>query len=189
MNEDFLHYIWKFQQFNPKNLEITSGEKLQVLKVGLHNLHSGPDFFNGQVRIGNTHWAGNIEIHTKSSDWNLHKHQDDAIYDKVILHVVWENDLAIYRKNGEEIPTLELKGRIRKRLLDRFQELTQNSSWIPCEAEMPVIDSALKRQLIDQKLVERLQRKANRVEQLLKTLKNDWEAVLFQQLAKYFGLK
>ncbi|MEQ8623935.1 MAG: DUF2851 family protein [Vicingaceae bacterium] len=189
MNEDFLHYIWKFQQFNPKNLEITSGEKLQVLKVGLHNLHSGPDFFNGQVRIGNTHWAGNIEIHTKSSDWNLHKHQDDAIYDKVILHVVWENDLAIYRKNGEEIPTLELKGRIRKRLLDRFQELTQNSSWIPCEAEMPVIDSALKRQLIDQKLVERLQRKANRVEQLLKTLKNDWEAVLFQQLAKYFGFK
>jgi len=189
MNEDFLHYIWKFQQFNPKDLETTSGEKLEVIKTGLHNFNSGPDFFNGQIRLEKTRWAGNIEIHVKSSDWKLHKHQNDAVYDKVILHVVWENNQAVYRKNGEEIPTLELKGLVQKRLLNRYQELNESKSWIPCEEEMPSINQILKRQLIDQKLVERLQGKADRIEQILATLKNDWEATFFQLLAKYFGFK
>lgn len=189
MNEDFLHYIWKFQQFNPKNLETTSGEKLEVIKTGFHNLNSGPDFFNGQIRLNTIRWAGNIEIHTKSSDWKLHKHQEDAVYDKVILHVVWENNQPVFRNNGDEIPTLELKGLVQKRLLNRYRELNQSKAWIPCEEEISGINPILKRQLIDQKLVERLQAKADRIEQVFATLKNDWEATFFHLLAKYFGFK
>ena len=92
MREDFLHYIWKFQLFNSNDLFSQEGEIVQVLKPGVHNVNAGPDFFNGQVILDKTRWAGNIEIHLKSSDWKQHNHQHDDAYDKVILHVVWEND-------------------------------------------------------------------------------------------------
>ncbi len=189
MNEDFLQYIWKFQQFNHNKLLTTSGDSIEILKAGLHNFHSGPDFFNGQIRLDGTRWAGNIEIHIKSSDWRRHKHQADAVYDKVILHVVWSNDQQVFRKDGQEIPTIELKGLVQKRLLDEYENLIKNSNWIPCYNQVAQTNQTLKRQLIDQKLVERLQIKSDRIEQLLLAQKNDWEASLYQLLAKYFGFK
>ena len=36
---------------------------------------------------------------------------------------------------------------------------------------------------------ERLEKKAEDINQLLKTSKNDWEAVLFKMLAKNYGIK
>lgn len=35
-----------------------------IVRSGSQNFDSGPDFFNGQVRIGTILWAGNIEIQT-----------------------------------------------------------------------------------------------------------------------------
>ena len=84
-NEDFLHYIWKFKRFNTQELTTTDGEAIQILKTGIHNQDAGPDFFNAQLKIGNTLWAGNVEIHIKSSDWDAHQHQTDAAYNNVIL--------------------------------------------------------------------------------------------------------
>ena len=48
--------------------------------------------FNAQVKIGNTTWAGNVEIHQKSSEWNKHRHTTDSAYNNVVLHVVYEHD-------------------------------------------------------------------------------------------------
>ena len=60
-------------------------------------MDTGPDFFNAQLSIGTQMWAGNVEIHVKSSDWYVHHHETDAAYDNVILHVVWEHNMEIYR--------------------------------------------------------------------------------------------
>lgn len=75
MQEDFLHYIWKYRKFKVKNLVAASGEKIALVSVGQHNLNAGPDFFNAQIKIGGQLWAGNVEIHVKSSDWFLHNHE------------------------------------------------------------------------------------------------------------------
>ena len=109
MKEDFLHYVWQSKQFDFANLTTTQGESLQILHSGNYLQQAGPDFFNAQIIIGNQKWAGNVEIHLNSSDWYLHHHERDENYDNVILHVVWENDTPVFRKDNTEIPILELK--------------------------------------------------------------------------------
>ena len=121
MTEEFLHYIWKYRLFDNKNLATTSGESLKIIKVGEHNTDSGPDFFNSRIKIGNTEWAGNIEVHISASDWIKHRHQNDKAYDNVVLHVVYESDRKIYRKNGELIPTLELKNKFDNTLIKKVR--------------------------------------------------------------------
>ena len=90
MKEDFLHYVWQYKKFDFSNLTTVSGEIITITNCGNYLQQTGPDFFNAQIVIGNQKWAGNLEIHIKSSDWYLHHHEKDANYDNVILHVVWE---------------------------------------------------------------------------------------------------
>ena len=115
--EDFLHYIWKYKLFDTSNLFTHNGIAITVLNFGLHNTDAGPDFFNGKVKIGATTWAGNIELHINSSDWIKHKHQDDKAYDNVVLHVVYNTDKDILDKEGNVIPTLELKDLIDQQII------------------------------------------------------------------------
>ncbi|MEQ8908462.1 MAG: DUF2851 family protein [Vicingaceae bacterium] len=189
MEEDFLHYIWKFKLFNQQGLTTTDGEKLDLLKVGVHNHDAGPDFFNGQIRLAGTRWAGNVELHLKSSDWFRHQHQTDKAYDKVILHVVWEADKVVKRKNGELIPTLELKGRVSKSKLEQYQNLTNGKDWVPCQSQLNNLDPSLKALQVERMLVERLEVKSRRINQILELHQNDWEQAFYHLLCKYFGFK
>ena len=188
MKEDFLHYIWKFKKFATADLKTSAGESLSITNSGQYLQLAGPDFFNAQIIIGNQKWAGNIEIHLKASDWYLHHHENDSNYDNVILHVVWENDAAVFRKNNSEIPVLELKYYVSKEILENYNSLTSPKSWIFCEKELRSIDGFLMKNWQERLFFERLERKANPIEQLLKETNFDWEAVLFCLLAKNFGL-
>ncbi|MCK5372280.1 MAG: DUF2851 family protein, partial [Cyclobacteriaceae bacterium] len=63
MEEAFLHFIWKFQQFKSRDLKTDSGQKITVLNPGYKNTDAGPDFSNAKVKIGEITWNGNVEIH------------------------------------------------------------------------------------------------------------------------------
>ena len=108
--EDFLHFIWQYRIYDHQNLYTLTGEKLNILHQGILNKNAGPDFSNAKISIGNTIWAGQVEIHVNASDWLLHQHQNDTAYENVVLHVVYESDKLISRKDGTLIPTLILKG-------------------------------------------------------------------------------
>ena len=123
MQEDFLHYVWQYKEFEVLNLKTTLGEAIYIKAVGQHNHDSGPDFFNSQLEINNQLWAGNVEIHVKSSDWYLHSHETDVIYENVILHVVWEHDVEVLRANNTKIPTLEIKSFVNSSALKNYQRL------------------------------------------------------------------
>ncbi len=189
MQEDFLHYIWKHKAFDTKDLKTVNGESVSIKKLGEHNHNAGPDFFNAQLSIDSQVWAGNVEIHIKSSDWYVHNHEVDKAYDNVILHVVWEHDTEIFRKNNSEIPTLELKHYVNKSLLGNYQKLMQSKSWINCESNFSEVDDFLLNNWLDRLYIERLEEKSEAIEQLLEQSSNDWEAVLFKMLLKNFGLK
>ncbi|TXE15752.1 DUF2851 family protein [Psychroserpens burtonensis] len=190
MKEDFLHYLWLHKKLDILHLKTTHHECLEIVSVGQHNHNSGPDFFNGQIRIGEQLWAGNIEIHIKSSDWFVHGHEQDPAYDNVILHVVYEHDTDIFRHDNSAIPTLELKKFIDSSLLDNYYKLfSSKKKWINCEQDFPNVDEFTLKNWQERLYFERLERKSKTIEGLLKVSKNDWEAVLFKLLAKNFGLK
>lgn len=188
MKEDFLHYVWQYKKFDFSNLTTVSGELLTINHSGNYLQQSGPDFFNAQIIIGNQKWAGNVEIHIKSSDWYLHHHEKDANYDNVILHVVWEHDTPVFRKDNSEIPVLELKKYISKKDLENYQELASPKSWIYCESQIASIDKFVLANWQESLFIERLERKYIPIKQLLNETENNWEAVLFCMLAKNFGL-
>ncbi|WNH11549.1 DUF2851 family protein [Thalassobellus suaedae] len=190
MQEDFLHYIWKHKKFLTANLKTETEESVFITSVGQHNLNAGPDFFNAQLKIGNQVWAGNVEIHVKSSDWFLHNHEKDEAYDNVILHVVWEHDTEVFRKDNTVISTLVLKNILESSILYNYKSLfRKQNKWINCENDFASIDSFILNNWMERLYFERLQRKAETIEVLLKDSKNDWEAVLFKMLTKNFGLK
>lgn len=190
MRENFLYYIWQHRKLNVLPLQTTQHEPLEIISVGLLNLNSGPDFFNGRLRIGEQLWAGNIEIHVKSSDWFIHNHEQDPAYDNVILHVVYEHDTDIYRKDNTRIPTLELKHYIDKRILEQYYKLfSASKSWINCESHFAEVPEFTLYNWLECLYFERLEYKSKTIDALLKASKNDWQAVLFKLLAKNFGLK
>lgn len=190
MNEDFLHYVWKYKLFVTSDLKTTSDEELQILKAGLHNKNAGPDFLNAQLKIANQTWVGNVEIHIKSSDWYLHKHEIDPNYDAVVLHVVWENDMSVFMKNNTPIPTLVLKDVVNTAVLNNYRNLLLTpTSWIPCQNLISKIDDFTLSNWKERLFFERLERKSEEINTLLQKENNNFEAVLFQLLAKNFGLK
>jgi len=188
MKEEFLHYLWKFKKFDPLNLKTFSGEEITIINVGQYLELAGPDFFNAQITIGNQKWAGNVEIHIKSSDWYVHHHERDEVYENVILHVVWEHDTEIFRKNNTEIPVLELKKYVDAATITNYQSLISPKSWIFCEKQLKEIDGFTINNWLERLFFERLERKSKPIFELLVQTKHDWEAVLFCLLAKNFGL-
>ena len=190
MQEDFLHYVWQHKKMSLKSLQTTTQEPIILKAVGLPNVNSGPDFFNAQLSIGTQMWAGNVEIHVKSSDWYVHHHETDAAYDSVILHVVWEHNIDVFREDNSPIPTLELKNYVLPHTFKNYTSLlSQKQSWIPCESSIKDVDAFTINHWLERLYLERLEGKYKAIETQLIESKQDWEAVLFWQLAKNFGLK
>lgn len=189
MQEDFLHYLWKYKKFDFTHAQTSDGQEVGLVDPGIHNHNSGPDFFNAKVRIGDQLWAGNVEIHLRASDWYFHRHETDRNYDNVILHVVWEDDIEVYRKNNSVIPSLALNGLVDRSLLHRYRELlSTQQKWINCEKDFPSVDDFKLRHWLERVYFERLKNKSDLILEMLKASENNWEAVLFSLLAKNFGL-
>ncbi|SDI08468.1 Protein of unknown function [Flavobacterium omnivorum] len=188
MKEDFLHYLWKFKKFDALNLRTFNDEEITIINVGQYLELAGPDFFNAQITIGNQKWAGNVEIHLKSSDWYVHHHELDSAYENVILHVVWEHDTEIYRSNNIEIPVLELKKYVDPVTIQNYQSLMAPKSWIFCEKQIKEVDEFVFKNWQERLFFERLERKSKPIFDLLAQTSQDWEAVLFSLLARNFGL-
>ncbi len=189
--EEFLHHVWKLKLFDFNDLKTVDDESVDLIHSGVHNHHSGPDFSNARIRIGETLWAGSVEIHKKSSDWYAHKHQKDKAYLNTVLHVVYHHDKEVYRDTGEVIPTLELKQRIPPKYIKRYQSLLSNNHWMLCQKQLPEILKQRARiwMWVDRLLVERLERKAGDIEKRLSETKNNWEETFYHFLGRSFGMR
>lgn len=189
MKEAFLHFIWQQQYYNKKGLTTTQGEPLIVIKQGYPNSDAGPDFTEAKIKIGEIEWAGQVEIHVKSSEWIRHGHQHDGAYDSTILHVVLEEDQPIQRRDGSQLPTLALAGLIQEETIQQYQALLTNSYSIACAPLFSQVSDIKKLSMLDRALLQRLERKAVTVLKLLHQNRGDWEETAYQLLAQNMGFK
>jgi len=188
MKERLLQYIWQFQHFNKNELATIDGEPLQIIHPGSFNTNQGADFSEAKIKIGNTTWAGNIELHIRSSDWNLHNHSSDKNYGNIILHVVWEHDKEI-NIAGNNLPTLVLQNRVSKLLLNKYEELMNTSFFIPCENYVHTIKELTLLNWKQRLLAERLENKSAIIFSFLKQNNFHWEETFWWLIAKNFGIK
>jgi len=186
MKEEFLQFIWEHGLFNRTNLQTVDGKSLEIISTGQPNTNSGPDFFNARIRIDETIWAGNIEIHQKSSHWYQHHHDTDAAYNNVILHVVELHDKSVQVKK-HELPTLEIS--YPPAILKNLEQLLKSGRWIACEDKLSDVDPFILRFWFSSLMIERLQSKTNDILAILQQNKNNWNETFYQLLSRNFGMK
>lgn len=190
MTEAFLSYVWQYGLFDIQNLQTNSGETVTILSRGVLNRQSGPDFFDARIQIGDTLWAGNVELHVRSSDWLKHEHQKDPTYDNVILHVVNESDVELPSPSVDSpLPCLSLQGRIAPHLFRTYNYLQHSQEWIPCRNHWNKVDPFILSSWLNRLLVERLEEKVIPVIQQLQQNYYHWETTFYQLLARAFGSK
>lgn len=187
--ENFLHWVWKYQYFDKRDCATVDGTPIHIVKIGFQNHHEGPDFKEAQIRMGDVDYCGHVEIHLRSSDWSQHGHSQDNNYECVVLHVVWEHDQEIIRKDGTAIPTFEIKGRVLLDVVRNYQRLITSSSQIMCSNQLGEVAEIQKFSMLEKALIERLEEKGGRILTLLESNQHDWEETAYQWLFYTFGFK
>lgn len=183
--EDLVRYVWKHKLFPLTPLQTTDGLSVEVIHPGMENRNDGPDFFNAKVKIDGTLWVGNVEIHSKASDWLLHGHDTNKRYDSVVLHVAGIVDREIVRTDGTPIPQMELK--VPEHITTNYEELRKNEHYPPCYRVIPELSNLTIHSYLSSLLYERLDLRAELIAQRYETHEKNWDDALFATLARNFG--
>jgi len=189
ISENFLFFIWRYRLLNNVCQTCVGGEKLEILQPGLLNTHAGPDFTEARLLIDGRRWAGNIEIHTKSSDWLLHRHHVDHAYESVILHVVYENDLMVTNSIGSRMPTLIVKDLFPEELFENYEKMLASPGDFPCKSQIKSVEPIVINSFLSRVIVERLEQKTAEVLAKVEVLKGNWYDTFYFFLARNFGFK
>lgn len=183
--EHLLHYTWKHRLFPLQQLQTTDGQSIEVISVGTHNADAGPDFTGAQIKIGDMMWAGNIEIHTRSSDWYRHNHDVNAAYDGVVLHVVEDADTEVYTSKGTRIP--QLKMAIPHEVRTNYEQLVHSDKHPRCRAILPTLPQILITSWLATLSIERLMWRTKQIMTRHKQCEYNWEDITFVTVARNFG--
>ena len=186
MNEALFQFIWQNSLYNAAGLTTSEGDPVSVIQTGRLNRDAGPDFFEARVRVGATLLVGHIELHIRTSDWMKHGHQNDPAYQHLILHVVFEDDVANPVPNT---PVVVLKGRIGQDVIARYADLMQNTRKLPCAASHQGVKYIVKEQWMSTLLAERWEQKLAEWDVMLRNTAEDWRNLLYWRMAYNFGFK
>ena len=184
--ESLLHYVWRHKMLPLGDLRTTGGSLVEVINPGLHNrTGSGPDFFNAKIRVDGMLWVGNIEIHTKSSDWFRHHHDSDNAYDSVVLHVVEIYDMDVTTAQGRVLPTLVIP--VPESLRKDYASLLATEKYPPCYEVIPHLSLLKVHAWMSALQTERLEQKTRAMSERVKLAGGSWDDGYFITLARSFG--
>jgi hypothetical protein len=183
--EELLHYTWKHKLYPLQPLRTTDGQPVEIIDPGLHNRNAGPDFFNAKIRVGGTLWVGNVELHSKASDWYQHGHQQDPCYDNVILHVCEVVDQNVQTTKGQYITQLQLS--VPDYVKEHYEELLHTDQYPPCYRIIPDLSPLTVHAWMAALQTERLERKTEDIRKRAERLNGSWEDAYFVTLARNYG--
>lgn len=155
---------------------------------GVWNRNAGPDFLNARIRIGDTLWAGNVEIHVRASDWLRHGHERDPKYHNVVLHVVMEEDAVIQGSGERRIPCLELVHWIPAGISERYGQWLSSPDAMPCQPYLHQINPVGLMPWLGRLALERIERKGREFLSTLDGGGQQWEMAFNISLFRAFGL-
>lgn len=182
--EKLLHYVWR-HRLMPSMLATTDGRPVEQIDPGLPNNGAGPDFFNAKVRIGGTLWVGNVEIHDRSADWELHGHGRDRAYDNVVLHVAGDTDCDVFDSQGRRIPQIRLE--VSPHVLENYQTLLHEDRYPPCHRVVATLPRLTAHSWMAALQTERLERKTADIRRRAELCGGSWEDACFITLARNYG--
>lgn len=185
LNEDLLHFIWKHRFLPLTEQKTLTNLPLEVLDPGLHNTDAGPDFLNAKIRIGSTIWVGNVEMHIQAEDWYAHGHDENPVYDTVILHVSLQSHCDVKNSRGELIPQFLIS--IPPYLKERFEYLKVSKELIPCRSVFSIIPPISRNNWMERLLIERLEERYQRIYRYFIDSHYNWNTVFFITLSRAFG--
>ena len=204
--EELMYFVWQQRLFN--SIETLDGQPLEVLHPGLRNHEVGPDFFNAKVRYDGITWAGNVEMHVKASDWYRHHHNDNRVYDSVILHVVLHADAQIHLHDGTELRTVVMH--IPNDLMKRYYALcapadavspaSATKSLLPgtpspltpnsllyCRPRVTEVPAIVLHDWINALAIQRMLGKMQRVQKVVEADMKSWEEAFYTILLRSLG--
>lgn len=183
--EELLQYVWKFKLYSPNNLKTTDGKRVEVIDPGMYNTNAGPDFFNAKIKIDDTVWAGNVEIHRSSDEWEKHRHHCDKAYNSVILHVVENANREIRNEKNQLVPQMVIS--VPQKIKENSDYLLESKSKIPCKKYLPSVSKNLVRSWLSALAIERLERKTDDIFGHMKRFNNSWDETFYVMLCRNFG--
>ncbi|MDC1105347.1 DUF2851 family protein [Prolixibacteraceae bacterium] len=187
LTELHIQQAWQHRLYHTKSLRTSDGKEIEVIHPGYLHQDAGPDFFQARIRIGDTLWVGNVEIHQKASEWYSHGHDRQASYDNVILHVVIHNDRKVFRKTGEEVPCLEIV--LLPEYTNKLDDWASCKEWLRCDVAPEKMSILHYHFILQRHAIDRLERKADEMKSLLHWSMNDWRHVFYYLLARSFGFR
>ncbi len=143
IREDFFHFLWENLHFSRESLKTTGDHAVQIIHPGYANEGDGPDYRFAKVRLNGILFIGDVELHKSASEWYHHEHHEDRRYNRVVLHVVVQDDLHrtdVSASDGQKIPTLELQTALPPSL-NRLWRVYHRPVDLPCSgliADIPI---------------------------------------------------
>jgi len=115
-NETDLYSIWELLYNSGIYLDNIN---LGVMYSGKFSPYQGPDFQGAEFELNGIRFVGDVEFHIKRKDWYLHHHDLDSRYDRVILHIVADEDeKPVTNSQNRQIQTLSFKNIISQKWTD-----------------------------------------------------------------------
>ena len=185
--EELMYYVWQQKMF--QSILTLDNTEIEIINPGLRNLDAGPDFFNAKIRINDTLWAGNVEMHVRASDWFRHHHHDDKTYDSVILHVVLQADAVIRLHDGEMVKTVVMK--IPQDVMEKYEKLTNRGqiifSAINCRKHLNAVPSLILHDWQTSLAIQRMMNKVSRVKDIIDNKQKSWPEAFYVLLCRSLG--
>jgi len=196
VSEEWLRHVWQHQLFDASRLHTREGKAVSILFPGTPNRDGGPDFTSATLRIGQTTFHGDVELHVDAAEWQAHRHHLDPHYNAVILHVVLaaSGDVTpAVTSTRRALPLLVLHPFLDERLHTAWKEAfidtdsRRRTARIPCNTLNEVVPAETLLHMLDRLATERLETRVRKLEERLKQLIDEQRMTVREPSPRYYG--